>query len=220
MNRPDITMMILVHNAFRRELRRFRSAAADSVDNPEAFAAVRDGWRTFNRYLTVHHTVEDEILWPALQSKLSEDSIGTALLIEMAAEHARLDPLLSAIDADLADGRTADLAARFDNLAEVLEDHLTHEETAALPLVTATLTVAQWRTFGDEQRRRIGIRGGAWFFPWLLDGAEPAARAWALALLPPPLRLIYRYLWQPRYARRSPWRSRPDRLAPIERKSM
>jgi hypothetical protein len=42
-------------------------------------------------------------------------------------------------------------------------------------------------------------------FGWMLDGAGPERVAAALGLLPPPVRLIYRGIWKPRFARTSRW---------------
>jgi hemerythrin-like domain-containing protein len=189
---PDVTMMILVHNAFRRDLDRMRSAATE----PEALRPI---WLTFSRYLTIHHTAKDEILWPTIQAELGEH---TALLAEMADEHALVDPLMQEIDERLAHGALDELPAYFDKLAAVLAAHLEHEESAALPVIQDTLTPQQWAAFGDDQRRRVGIRGAAWFFPWLLDGATPEQVDCVLGLLPPPIRLAHRATWKPWYERR------------------
>jgi len=99
MDRPDVTMMFVVHNAFRRDLARMQAAAAHARD-PAARTALRAGWATFSRYLTVHHTAEDEILWPPMQAQLGDRPDETDLLVEMAREHSRLDPVMREIDED------------------------------------------------------------------------------------------------------------------------
>jgi hypothetical protein len=58
MERPDVTMMFLAHNAFRRDLARMQAAAA-RADDPATRTALRAGWATFSRYLTIHHLAED-----------------------------------------------------------------------------------------------------------------------------------------------------------------
>jgi len=50
------------------------------------------------------------------------------------------------------------------------------------------------------------LRGAELFFPWLLDDAPPDTQDFVLALVPPPVRLAYKVVWEPRYRRRSPWR--------------
>jgi hemerythrin-like domain-containing protein len=209
MDRPDVTMMFVVHNALRRDLARMQAAAAQA-DDPVARTAIRAGWVTFSRYLTVHHTAEDQMLWPPLHSQLGDRPDKTDLLVEMADEHSRLDPVVREIDDSLAQGSPSHLVALFAELAAVLTGHLEHEEAAALPLVQETLTMREWKAFSDDQRRRIGLNGAGWFFPWLLDDTPPGTRDKVLGSVPPPLRLVYRLIWEPQYRRQSPWRREPS----------
>jgi hypothetical protein len=204
MDRPDVTMMFVVHDALRRDLARMHAAAA-RADDPAARTALLAAWATFSQYLTIHHTAEDEMLWPPMQARLGD----IRLLAEMVDEHSRVDPVVRKIDAGLAHGSSSRLVALFGELVTVLTGHFEHEEAAALPLVQETLTTQEWRAFGDDQRRRIGVAGAGWFFPWLLDAAPQQTRDKVLGLVPPPLRLVYRLIWEPRYRRRSPWRRDP-----------
>ncbi|WP_066899227.1 hemerythrin domain-containing protein [Mycolicibacterium houstonense] len=208
MDRPDTTMMLVVHDAFRRDLARMKFAAAQ-IGNADIRSALRSGWQTFSRYLTVHHTAEDEVLWPSMQAKLGDHTTARNLLHEMTDEHARLDPVLREVDDNLAQGSADNLEALFDRLAAVLTDHLEHEESTVLPLVQEILTAEEWQAFGDDQRRRIGFDEAGWFFPWLLDDASAEVHAKVLGLVPRPLRLLHRALWEPRYRMRSPWNRHP-----------
>jgi hypothetical protein len=124
----------------------------------------------------------------------------------MEAEHADIDPLIEEIDTafDTRDVRAAQSGAR--HLRAGLTDHMQHEEREALPLVERYLGEAGWAEFGGQVRRANGgLRGGATYLPWVLDGADPAVRSHFLALLPAPARLLYGKLWEPAYRRRSPW---------------
>jgi hemerythrin-like domain-containing protein len=204
MEHPDVTMMYVVHKAFRRELARMQPAAAQA-DNRDLHQALRDSWTTFNQYLTIHHTAEDEVLWPPMRAKLGTgEKVG--VLDEMLDEHSRLEPLLREIDSALQQSSPANLAGLFGELTDVLVSHFEHEEKAALPLVQQTLSSDEWDDFSNDQHNRIGLRGAEWFFPWLLDDAPPDMREFVLALVPPPVRLAYKVVWEPRYRRRSPWR--------------
>jgi hypothetical protein len=209
MDGPDVTVMFVVHNALRRDLARMQAAAAQA-DDPAARTALRAGWATFSRYLTVHHTAEDQMLWPPMQAKLGDRPNKTDLLVEMAREHSRLDPVVREIDDSLAQGSPWRLVALVAELAAVLTGHLEHEEAAALPLVQETLTMLEWKAFSDDQRRRIGLNGAGWFFPWLLDDTPPGTPGKMLGIVPPPLRLVYRLIWEPRYRLQSPWRREPS----------
>ena len=199
----DFTMMYATHDAFRRDLGRFTAAsAAGTTDAP----GVRAGWENFKAQLLLHHSVEDSDLWPRVRRAAAGRPAGLALLEEMDAEHAQIDPLLAAVDDALADSAN-NLAAHVAELVAALEWHLEHEENAALPLIRSVCTPADWRAFAGEMRRRQGVKGAAIYVPWILDGAAPAARQRFLAALPAPVRAINRLLWEPRDPQRGLWKA-------------
>jgi hypothetical protein len=123
----------------------------------------------------------------------------------MEAEHARIDPLLSQVDASLAAAGLAGLAENADALAESLAAHMKHDEDQALPLVEAHLGPGGWAVFRKAVGKSQGLRGGAEFFPWMLDGAPADTSKRLLGMLPPPARLLYRAVWRPGYARTPRW---------------
>jgi iron-sulfur cluster repair protein YtfE (RIC family) len=202
-DRIDFTMMYATHHAFRRDLDRLMSAAANGAGGT---ASVREGWENFKIQLLLHHSVEDTHLWPQLRLVLEGRPGDLALIDEMEAEHAQLDPLLAAVDAAL-DDRLNTLADVAQKVAVTLRDHLTHEEDDALPLMQSVLTQADWHRFTAQMRRRQGIRGAAVYVPWVLDGAPMAERKQFLGALPAPVRLIARQVWEPRYRNRNRWNS-------------
>jgi hypothetical protein len=197
----DFTMMYATHDAFRRDLGRLEAATAAGT---AAATGVRAGWENFRTQLLLHHSVEDSHLWPAVRRAVPGRPLDLALLDEMEAEHARLDPLLAAFEAAL-EARPDNLARQARELSAALGEHLAHEEQDGLPLIQAVLTPADWRAFAGQMRRRQGIRGAAVYVPWILDGAPRAGQRRFLAALPGPVRLISRLLWEPRYRRRKLW---------------
>jgi iron-sulfur cluster repair protein YtfE (RIC family) len=108
MNKPDVTMMYAVHNAFRRDLARMRSVATD-VDKAAVRKAIANCWATCHRYLTIHHTAEDEMLWPPIRSHFVDAAQVQCLLDDMIDEHAALDPLQEQIDGAVRQGSPARL---------------------------------------------------------------------------------------------------------------
>jgi iron-sulfur cluster repair protein YtfE (RIC family) len=199
----DFTMMYVTHDAFRRDLGRFTAAsAAGTAHAPGA----RAGWENFKAQLLLHHSIEDTHLWPRVRRAAAGRPAGLALLGEMEAEHAQIDPLLAAVDDALA-GSASNLATHAAELASALEWHLTHEEDAALPLIQSVCTTADWRAFAGEMRRRQGVKGAAIYVPWILDGAAPDGQQRFLAALPAPVRMISRLLWEPRYRQRGLWKA-------------
>jgi iron-sulfur cluster repair protein YtfE (RIC family) len=206
----DLTVMVAFHDAFRRDLAHLARTATRhraDLDDPARRTAVLAGWELFKTQLHVHHTAEDADLWPRMRTHLADRPDQLALLQAMQDEHARIDPLLAAVEGALADrdGGHQRLGDTVDALAGELHGHLTHEEREVLPLIDESLTPAEWGAFGNDQRRRIGIRGGAQLFPWLLEEASPEQVKAVLAGLPSPLRVVYRRIWQPRYGRHDHW---------------
>lgn len=199
----DFTVMYAAHDAFHRDLVRLTEAVRGGRTGDPA---VRAGWTTFKNQLHLHHTAEDIALWPALRRQVT-DPAHIAVLDAMEAEHARIDPLLAQVDAamtgagDSGSGLSGSVAA----LADTLTGHMGHEEDEALPLVAAYLGAAGWAAFGKQAGRSQGLRGAAEFFAWMLDGAPADTTRRLLGLLPPPVRLLYRAVWRPAYARRPRW---------------
>ncbi|MFI1100405.1 hemerythrin domain-containing protein [Streptomyces melanogenes] len=198
---PDLTLMYATHDAFRRDLGLLAAAARDHGTAPGS--AFRTGWETFQTFLTIHHTAEDKVLWPLMRAKLADDPARLRMLDEMDAEHDALDPLLEAVEDVLAQGQQERLPALISTVADKLAYHLGHEERAALPVVLSVLSAQEYDTFGAEQRRMLGVKGGALYFPWVLDGASEETQRTALAVVPPPVRFLYRAVWRPRYQKRT-----------------
>jgi len=202
----DLAIMLAAHRAFRRDLTTLarvaasRSAGAD----PARRRSVAASWELFKRQLHLHHTAEDAVIWPALRSRLAHSEHALSVLGEMEEEHARIDPLLAAVDAAFP-GDQDGLGDVIGELASTLTGHLTHEERDGLPLIGVALTAAEWRSTGFKIARRNGLSAGGEMFAWMLDGAAREDAAATLGSLPPPVRVLYRTIWQPRYARTPRW---------------
>lgn len=153
-------------------------------------------WELFKKQLHIHHTAEDETLWPQLRAAVSAPE-DIAVLDAMEREHAQLDPQLEQVDAALASGRAA--AATVDDLATGLGAHMRHEENEALPLIETHLGRPGWDAFTRGIRKTQGLRGAAVYLPWLLDGAPPSLQTEVLGMLPPPARVLCRRVWLRRY---------------------
>lgn len=194
--RHDMTMMYAMHDALRRDL----GALARSA-TPSLRTAV--GWELFKKALLTHHLAEDEALWPAMRVVLADKPDDLALLDAMEAEHARIDPLIDAIDDALRDGhdRLGDLT---DALAVELTAHLAHEEKEALALIDATVTEQDMAAFGAAHTTRYGPDVSR-ILPWLLDGAADDTAELIVGSLPEPVRNAYRDAWLPAHRATTLW---------------
>ncbi|MGH3070600.1 MAG: hemerythrin domain-containing protein, partial [Streptosporangiaceae bacterium] len=102
----DLAIMLAAHDAFRRDLVRLarlarlaRAAAAVDLSDPAKRRSVAAGWEPFEHELHLHHTAEDEIIWPVLRPRLAHSENALSVLDAMEEEHERIDPLLAAVDA-------------------------------------------------------------------------------------------------------------------------
>ncbi|MFI0898282.1 hemerythrin domain-containing protein [Streptomyces sp. NPDC020983] len=202
-DRIDFTIMYATHRAFRRDLQRLAAAAESGRGRaPQALA----GWDNFSGQLHHHHSVEDAALWPQVEAKIAGRPEAQQLMKDMEAEHAELGPRIDAVDAAL-HTTGADLAARIEDLYQVMDDHFRHEEDSALPLIQEVLTRAEWKKFGLANARKLGLKGVATYIPWVLDGSTPAQEREFLGAFPPPVRAANKLFWQRSYARKGLWRS-------------
>jgi hypothetical protein len=197
----DFTMMYVTHRALQRDVRRLSAALAKGRTQTPG---VKAGWDNFKRQLHLHHTVEDEDLWPRLYGAVADRPDDMDMLREMEAEHAILDPLLDSIDRVL--GNPSGMpATQVDDLVGALDGHFEHEEKSALPLIQSVLTPDDWRSFGETMRKRQGPKGAAVYVPWVLDGATAEERDRFFAQLPAPVKIANRVVFQPRYRRMGLW---------------
>ena len=204
--RLDMTMMFAIHDALRRELQHIARITAGTTDDPNHIIRSAVGWQMFKTYLDVHHSCEDDLLWPVMRQELADRPDDLALMAALEAEHATMDPLLSAIDATVADRDSGSerLGALTDALTTALTGHLSHEESEGLALIDATVTEEQWEQFGNEHGKRLRPEAPR-YLPWLLEGLDTDRTARILQNIPEPLRLAYRSQWRPAYAEFDRW---------------
>jgi hemerythrin-like domain-containing protein len=180
----DMTMMYLMHHAFRRDLRRFVAAvAATPVDDRASWQAMADRWGRFFVILHHHHTGEDAGIWPFLLERADAEERGH--LEAMEAEHARIDPLLTRVAEGFESLRSlpshpestrAALHACVEETEAALAQHLAHEETFAMAILQRHMTPADWERIEQEQfapaDHPIPL---SFMVPWLAEGLPRAA---------------------------------------------
>jgi hypothetical protein len=210
----DLTIMIAAHGALRRDVVALaRATQASGWREPDGRRSVAAGWELFKRQLHLHHTAEDDLVWPALRGRLSHSANALSVLDEMETEHQQIDPLLGAVDAGFAgvagpSGGYSDadrLVDAVDALTTALTGHLSHEEKEGLPLIGMALTTAEWRRVGLRIARRNGVNASGEMFCWLLDSAPPDQARAITRQLPPPVRVLYRAAWKPRFDKTRRW---------------
>ncbi|MGH3491997.1 MAG: hemerythrin domain-containing protein [Sciscionella sp.] len=198
---PDLTMLRLIHAALRRDIARLLTG----VRTVPIERGVVDQWELFAKHLTGHHTSEDRLVWPVLAERGGDAAVD--VIAAMNDEHGQIEPVLVEVTdgfrrhvAAPSQGSWDELTATLERFGEMLEGHLRHEESAAIPLVEQYLTAADIERVGEQTRREAGIRGARVFLPWVLEEAPAGDTAHVLTEMPPPFRLLVRR-WRKRHAR-------------------
>jgi Hemerythrin HHE cation binding domain len=188
----DIGFMLATHAAFRRDLTRLEETAEAAT--PEVLA----GWDVLSRRLVVHHHAEDEDLWPVLRAKTAVPALD-----DIVDEHEQITKSLDGVDAALRHGGDRHRVAH--EFAELVRNHLDHEERDVLPQVEEHLNAEEWAAFLRTERNRQTPRTGAEFLGWVLDDAEPVHAQAILHEIPWPGRVLTRLVFEPRFEARRLW---------------
>jgi hypothetical protein len=172
------TMLMMSHHAFRRDVARFISALGGGLSPTESARAqaLREEWANYRGALHGHHHVEDTGMFPSLRAEHTE--LG-ACIDGLAADHARIDPLLARGDetfAQLPQGAAAALAV-VTELSALLDAHLAVEEAELVPHLRAA---KGFPPPGNDEEAAMYAQG----FAWSSQGIAPDVLQQVYALLP------------------------------------
>jgi hemerythrin-like domain-containing protein len=179
----DMTMMYVMHHAFRRDLAVLSAAASVTpATDRRAWGALADRWALFAEALHLHHTGEDRGLWPRLLAVATPEE--TEVLEAMEAEHEAIDPMLTACADGFArlrehadDDARAALAVRLSAARAQLGEHLRHEETEAIAIIQRRLSDADWHRIEEESfKHDIPPRTLLKLVPWVAEGVPADVR--------------------------------------------
>jgi hemerythrin-like domain-containing protein len=156
---PDLSGYRAVHTALRRGTHALAEAAVelDPADRRRVAAYARY-WKGFAGEVLAHHTIEDDICFPALVERI----VGMDELITRTdADHHRLDELMSAAAAavgELAAGRRApELPDVLAELDELMHRHLDFEDAEILPQIDEHLDGEEWAALEKQAQKHLGI---------------------------------------------------------------
>lgn len=195
----DLDIMYLMHHGFRRDLQRFVEAITRTpLDERATWAALALRWQRFSGILHHHHTIEDEMIWPTLRERGTEAE--RAHLDAMEAEHEEIDPLLASVADGLAliagdtaprvsADRRAALVVRIAAARDLLDRHLAHEETEALPILQRHLSQVEFSELDKAAKQGMPV-GLSFLVPWLAEGLPTDAQAAVLGKAGLPIRVL------------------------------
>jgi hemerythrin-like domain-containing protein len=202
----DVHDMVVVHRAFRREFavisRLVRAVAAGDTARAGVVGAharlCLDG-------LHLHHTGEDELLWPKL---LDRATPSTELIYRMEAQHHEVELLVEqlgpALTRWMSEARPAvgeEVASLFDRLRAVLVEHLDDEEAHILPIAARVISPEEWRALGEHGTSQMTPAQLPLMFGMVVEETTPEEKQEMLAGLPAPARVLLKTYGAWRYRR-------------------
>lgn len=192
----DLSGFLAAHAMFREEFGLLAAVANTPLDAARA-AATEGHADLVLKLLHVHHTVEDDHMWPLLRERAPA---AAADLDRLEAQHERLDALIAA-----ATDRARSMAARagvLTELHEALGEHLNDEERLAVPLLRRHLTPAEGAHAGEHAIAAMSGTERARMLGFVACRASGTDLALFRSELPALLRWLLRLWWAPAYARR------------------
>ena len=202
----DASGMADIHRMFRAGFSEAPTLVGRVADNDAAQAdIVGDHLQLLSTALHGHHEGEDTLLWGRLEDRAPSCATHVA---RMKTQHAEMLVHLTELNASLptwrATGRATDAAAVTAALAGVnaaLAVHLPDEESNIVPVMETVLIPPEIEELSEHGRKstprgKMFIQLGA-----ILDAQPDGGVAWQRKSLPAPVRLIWRIVGKPKYAR-------------------
>ncbi|MFE6920924.1 hemerythrin domain-containing protein [Nocardia sp. NPDC057663] len=210
----DTRVMGIVHTAMRRDLTRARTVLAEwpyPFDEQRRAVADHLGW--LMNFLHHHHESEDEHLYPLVRAR---NLAARPLLDPMDADHRSILPAIAALTSAAAAYKTSadareEVLVALDELRVLLFPHLEREENEMMPIVSDTISDAEWRWLSNEYNvKPLGPLELSDQGLFILDGLDGADRQAITEVVPPIPRWIILHFMVHRYRRQAfrRWRTR------------
>ena len=199
----DVSDMYAVHKALLGALDEVPRSVAQAGDDRGHVEVVGSFIENVIEFLHVHHSGEDELLYPVLEERCPESR---AELERVDGQHkllyAPMDAGRSAVAAwrrEPSSGHAQEVIAAAASIAEALRPHLAEEEAVVLPLVAKWVSPEQW----DQQagHNMMSFRADK---PWLMLGLvreqlDQGHRDGMLAAMPPEMRTMWAEQMEPAF---------------------
>jgi hemerythrin-like domain-containing protein len=194
---PAVHEMVVIHRFFRRELAAVPALVRTTAEGDlERAAVVGEHVDFVLTSLHVHHTTEDELLWPKLLERAPLDA---ELVHTMERQHHAVEAVVAqAEDARAtwtarptrADGER--LAVLVEQLRTALVEHLDLEEAELLPVVEQHLSGEEWAELAEHGKDATPRRQLPLLFGAFLEDADEEEREQLLSGVPQPIRFFLR----------------------------
>jgi hemerythrin-like domain-containing protein len=199
----DVSDMYAVHKALLGALDAAGGCVAKADRDPGRTEVIGSFVENVIEFLHVHHSGEDELIYPVLQQRCAESR----------AELERIDGQHKLLYGPMDAGRSAvatwkvkpstdnaeEVIAAVASIAEALRPHLVEEETVVLPLATKWMSPEEWGRQAGHNMMSFGADK-----PWLMLGLvreqlDEVHREGMLAGMPPEMRTMWTEQMEPAF---------------------
>ena len=216
----DTRVMGIVHSALRRDLERAHHALTTwPYPFDEQRIAIADHLVWMMNFLHHHHESEDEHLYPMVRERNAD---ARNLLDRMDSDHRSILPAMASLESAAVayratSGAREQVVGAIDALRSVLLPHLEREEGEMMPIVSATISDAEWRRWDDEYNvKPLGPIDLADQGLFILDSLEGEERQAITELVPAVPRWIILNIMIRRYRRQAFDRWRTPEFSPLK----
>ena len=205
---PDLTSYREIHHALRAandQLIAGLEALPATGARPATAKALHRWFVGYRQELSSHHTLEDDLFFPALAQRVPSYADYAATLD---ADHHRTDELIGAVGGALdrlvsgeawTAARASAIAAATE-LRDLLARHLDVEDRDILPMFERHFSAEEYEALDKAALAAVSVRQALFTVPWFMATATPDAAAHTLEHAPFALKAVYR-LTRRRYAR-------------------
>jgi hemerythrin-like domain-containing protein len=201
----DTNEMLLIHRVLRREVGALPELIRGANNDPARARIVGPHAVEMLDFLHVHHSGEDELLWPVLRPRVAVEG---DLLDRMEAQHHQVAAAIADVERDLpgwttsADPVTGErIATRLGEMNTVLTEHLAEEEKQILPLVAANFSQAEWDALGKHGFAAVPGKRRLFVLGLILEDTDESERRTFMQKVPPPARVAYKLIGRRQWER-------------------
>ena len=196
--------MPIIHRIFRSQLAEVPALVQEAPPTGAArVGAVADHLGFLLDGLHMHHTTEDDWIWPKLLDRVGLDA---PLVRRMEEQHRQIDVSVAEVRAAMSVWRSDPTPATSSALADcvgellvVLGAHLDEEEQVVVPLIGRHLTEAEMQQFGERAFEKF-TPAQRWIATGqLVEVTTHEEAAMFLGQLPPPVKVLWRLVGKRKY---------------------
>lgn len=200
----DARGMAEIHRMFKAGFGEGRTLIEGVAEGDAVHAeVVADHLAMLSTGLHAHHEGEDTMLWDPLEQRAPSCAVHVE---RMKAQHARMLVHLEELDAALPAWRAsatatdaAGVASALDGINAALAAHLPDEEANIVPVMETVITQKEVDAL-SEHGRKATPKGRMFLQLGAILAAQPDGGAeWQREHLPPPVRLLWRWVGKPKY---------------------